>query len=70
MKPEPKPDEARRATALRDVKRQAGAAAKAERARNNAMRLARDVGCSLRDIAEASGIPHVTVGRIIDRVEA
>ena len=35
--------------------------------RNNAIRFAYDSGASLREIAEATGIPHSTIKRICDR---
>jgi DNA invertase Pin-like site-specific DNA recombinase len=43
--------------------------AEAEQARNTAIRLAHQLGASLREIAEATGIPHVTVGRIVNKEE-
>lgn len=41
-----------------------------ENARNNAIRFAAEEGASLREIAEATGLPHMTVKRIIDRARA
>lgn len=40
---------------------------KAARERDSAIVLASSFGASRRDIADAIGIPHVTVSRIIDR---
>lgn len=34
-----------------------------------ALRFAKEQGASLREIAEVTGVPHVTVGRIIERAE-
>lgn len=42
----------------------------AEAGRAAALRFAKEQGASLREIADATGIPHVTVGRIIDRAPA
>lgn len=39
----------------------------AEVSRNNAIRFAADTGASLREIAAATELPHMTVKRIIDR---
>jgi hypothetical protein len=39
----------------------------AETSRNNAIRFAADAGASLRDIAAATELPHMTVKRIVDR---
>ena len=44
-------------------------ATKAESAQHNAIRLAADVGASLREISEATGISHMTVKRIIERTK-
>ena len=44
-------------------------AAEAIAARDNAIHLAREAGASLREISEATGIPHVTVKRILDRTD-
>ena len=41
-----------------------------ETTRNNAIRFAADEGASLREIADATGLPHMTVKRIIDRTRA
>jgi DNA invertase Pin-like site-specific DNA recombinase len=40
----------------------------AESARNAAIRFAADSGASLRELAEATGLGHMTVKRIIERV--
>jgi DNA invertase Pin-like site-specific DNA recombinase len=42
----------------------------AETSRNAAIRFAADNGASLREISEATGIPHMTVKRIIERASA
>jgi DNA invertase Pin-like site-specific DNA recombinase len=42
----------------------------AEKSKANAIRFASQCGASLREIAEATGVPHVTVKRIIDRQQA
>ncbi len=39
----------------------------AETSRNNAIRFAADAGASLREIAVATELPHMTVKRIVDR---
>jgi hypothetical protein len=39
----------------------------AETSRNNAIRFAADTGASLREIAAATELPHMTVKRILDR---
>jgi Homeodomain-like domain len=39
----------------------------AETSRNNAIRFAADAGASLREIAAATQLPHMTVKRIISR---
>jgi hypothetical protein len=39
----------------------------AETSRNNAIRFASDTGASLREIAAATDLPHMTVKRIVDR---
>jgi DNA invertase Pin-like site-specific DNA recombinase len=39
----------------------------AETSRNNAIRFAADAGASLREIAAATELPHMTVKRILDR---
>lgn len=39
----------------------------AETSRNNAIRFAADAGASLREIAAATELPHMTVKRIVDR---
>jgi len=39
----------------------------AEESRNNAIRFASREGASLREIADATGLGHMTVKRIIDR---
>ena len=52
------------------AKRAAEKAHVSERARNNAILFAADEGASLREIAEATGLPHMTVKRIIDRTRA
>jgi DNA invertase Pin-like site-specific DNA recombinase len=39
----------------------------AEASRNNAIRFAADAGASLREIAAATELPHMTVKRIISR---
>jgi hypothetical protein len=38
----------------------------AETTRNNAIRFAADAGASLREIAAATDLPHMTVKRIVD----
>jgi hypothetical protein len=38
-----------------------------ETSRNNAVRFAADAGNSLREIAAATELPHMTVKRIVDR---
>lgn len=42
---------------------------KAEQARTAAIRFAADCGASLREIADATGIPHMTVKRILERAK-
>jgi hypothetical protein len=39
----------------------------AETSRNNAIRFAADAGASLREIAAATDLPHMTIKRIVDR---
>ena len=39
----------------------------AQTSRNNAIRFAADAGASLREIATATELPHMTVKRIVDR---
>lgn len=39
----------------------------AETTRNNAIRFAADSGASLREIATATELPHMTIKRIVDR---
>lgn len=39
----------------------------AETSRNNAIRFAADAGASLREIAAATELPHMTIKRIVDR---
>ena len=39
----------------------------AQSSRNNAIRFAADAGASLREIAAATGVPHMTVKRIIEK---
>ncbi|HSS11219.1 MAG TPA: helix-turn-helix domain-containing protein [Acidimicrobiales bacterium] len=63
-------------TAGRDKRNMLRLAAKAaqkadlsERAKDNAIWMAHESGASLREIAEATGIPHVTIKRIVDRAE-
>lgn len=53
--------------ALRLARRANERADVAETTRNNAIRFASDAGASLREIAEATGMPHMTVKRIIER---
>lgn len=55
----------------RAVKLAANAAQRAdvaEMSRDNAIRFASQSGASLREIADATGLGHMTVKRIIDRV--
>jgi hypothetical protein len=53
--------------ALRLASTSAHRAGVAETSRNNAIRFAAEVGASLREIAAATELPHMTVKRIIDR---
>jgi hypothetical protein len=39
----------------------------AQTSRNNAIRFAADTGASLREIAAATDLPHMTVKRIVDQ---
>jgi hypothetical protein len=55
--------------ALRLAGRAAEQFAKAQTERRNALRLAQQHGASLREIAAATGIPFMTVKRIIERPE-
>lgn len=41
-----------------------------ESKRSATMRFASDCGASLREIAEATGVPHMTVKRLIERTRA
>ena len=56
-----------RRLALRLAARAAERADVAETTRNNAIRFASDAGASLREIAGATGLDHMTAKRIIDR---
>lgn len=49
------------------AKRAADRSDTAEETRNNAIRFASREGASLREIADASGLGHMTVKRIIDK---
>lgn len=56
--------------ALMLAKRAAERADTAEETRNNAIRFASREGASLREIADATGLGHMTVKRIIDKESA
>ncbi len=60
-------DRRRALTQVAYISRKAEAA---ERSRAAAMVFASDRGASLREIADASGLPHMTVKRMIDRARA
>lgn len=53
--------------ALMLAKRAAERSDMAEESRNNAIRFASREGASLREIADATGLGHMTVKRIIDK---
>lgn len=62
-------DEAhRRAQALKLATKAATQALEAEERSAAAMRWAQEHGASLRDIATATGVPHVTVSRVLRRL--
>ena len=54
-------------TALRHARRLAERAERLDRERKGTILLCQATGASLREIAEATGIPHNTVKRMIDR---
>lgn len=56
-------------TELRDVKRYAVRAAQATTDRDAAIVVARDAGHSLRAIAEAAGITHTGVAKVVARAQ-
>ena len=56
--------------ALRHAGRVAAKVDVAERERDGAIRFASETGASLREIAEATGLGHMTVKRIVDRAVA
>lgn len=56
-------------TALRSAGRAADRVRDAERNRRLAMQYASELGASLRDISAATGIPHTTIKRILERPE-
>ena len=65
--PDPERDERGKQSALRFAAESARKEGLALTTRDNTIRLAAEAGASLREIAEATGIPHMTVKRIIDR---
>jgi DNA invertase Pin-like site-specific DNA recombinase len=65
--PDPAGDKRRALRLAGNAARRAGLA---ETTRNNAIRFAAENGASLREIADATGVPHMTVKRIIERVRS
>lgn len=57
-------------TALRLAGRATTRREKAQREEVAAMRFAVDAGASLREVAAATGVPHVTVKRMLERSTA
>lgn len=53
--------------ALKEVARVVRRAEAADAAKRGAIRFAHDTGASLREISDATGIPHMTVKRLIER---
>lgn len=53
--------------ALRQAARTAEKWREAEDAKNGMIQMCAELGASLREISDATGIPHMTVKRIIDR---
>lgn len=56
------------AAALANLRYAAGDLIRAEQQRNTLIVLARSVGCSLRDIAEATGLSPQGVSKILKRI--
>lgn len=66
----PRDPEGDKKRALMLAKRAAERSGVAEESRNNAIRFASSEGASLREIADATGLGHMTVKRIVDKEKA
>lgn len=62
--------EAAKNRALRQVTWMAGRAEKATASKHASIRFAADAGASLRELAEASGLSHMTIKRLLERSTA
>ena len=63
-------DDEDKATAMRQLHRLAKRQADVERELRGAIKLAAYTGASLREIAEATGMSHMTVKRLLERDRA